>query len=318
MDKKDAKKFEELYSKEDAHAMKTFEEIESELQISRNFYINELSEERKKTNFEDEYRSIFQLNAFEKSFAEQFIRDTDLGSFSYYSRSWILTSGMYLAYKNNNMSILKNCLHTMNRLTYGSTLSTCSGHNHSGSFEKVIYALADCDIDLVKKYLPKVHGLADNKTAPFFRPSCNMIMGLIYENTEWVEEARAQSIKFCGQKSSAKNDVLVVKYLLALSEPNVQNASALLQEIANNYRKTTWLFNFKNEFLKFFGVYIHGLYYLAHFVLSQNDFNRLIIPEHSVFWKEFDLFTKSVNFSKGNLMLNLDGNLKTVKRLFDE
>ena len=318
MDKKDAKKFEELYLKEDAYAMRTFEEIEKELQRCRNFYVNELSEERKKINFEGEYKSIFQLNAFDKPFAEKLIRDTDLGSFSYSSRSWILTNGMYQAYKSNDMSILKNCLHTNNRLTYGHTLTTISGYNHSGSFEKVIYAFADCDIELVKKYLPKVHGLADKKTYPFFRPSCNLIMGLIYENAEWIEEARVQSAKFCGQKSSAKNDVLVVKYLLALSEKDMLNACALLQEIADNYRKINGLFNFKNEFLKFFGVYVHGLYHIAHFVLSQENFNKLAMPEHSIFWKEFELFTEKVNFTKGNLVLNLDNNLKTVRRLFDE
>jgi hypothetical protein len=318
MDKKDTKKFEDLYLKEDAYAMRTFEEIENELQRSRKFYVNELSEERKRINFENEYESIFQLNAFEKPFAEQLIRDTNLGSFSYSNRSWILNNGMYQAHKTNDMSILKNCLYTTNRFTYGYTISTCSGYNHSGSFENVIYAFADCDIDLVKKYLPKTHGLADKKTMPFFRASCNLIMGLIYGNAEWIEEAKVQCEKFCVQKSSPKYDVLVVKYLLSLSEKDISGASLLLQEITDNYRKTSWLFNFKNEFLKFFGLYIHGLYYIAHFVLQQEDFDRITVPEHSVFWKDFDLFTKTVNFSKGNLLLRLDNNLQTVKRLFDE
>jgi len=84
------------------------------------------------------------------------------------------------------------------------------GYNHSGRFLEVIYAFADCDIDLVRKYLPETHGLADKKTYPFFRPSCNLIMGMIYNNPEWVKEAKIQAEKYCGQKSSAKNDVLVV------------------------------------------------------------------------------------------------------------
>ena len=317
MDKKDSKKLEELYLKEAAYPMRSFEEIETELQRCRNFYLNEISEERKKINFEDEYKSVFQLNAFDKDFAEKLARDTDLGAFSYSARSWILANGMYQAYKTGDMSILKNALHTMNRLTYGYTLSTCSGCNHSGSFEKVIYAFADCDIDLVKKYLPKIHGLADNNTMPFFRASCNLIMGMVYENIEWIKEAQIQCVKFNERKSSSKNDVLVVKYLLALSEKDISNASVLLQDITDNYRKTSWLFSFKSEFLKLFGVYVHGLYNAAHFVLSQEDFNKLNIPEHSVFWEEFDLYTKKVNYPKGNLVLNLNGNLKTVKRLFD-
>ena len=317
MDKKDSKKLEELYWKEDVYALRTFEEIETELQRCRNFYINELSEERKKINFENEYKSVLQLNAFDKDFAEKLIRDTDLGAFSYSARSWILTNGMYQAYKAGNMSILKNALHTMNRLTYGYTLSTCGGYNHSGSFEKVIYAFADCDIDLVKKYLPKVHGMADNNTTPFLRASCNLIIGMIYKNSEWIKEAQTQCVKFNERKSSPKNDILVVKYLLALSNKDISTATVLLQEIADNYRKMSWLFNFKSEFLKFFGAYVHGLYYVGYFVLENPLFNQIESPKHSIFWSEFDQYTKETDFSKGIPILKFENNLKTVKRLFD-
>lgn len=153
---------------------------------------------------------------------------------------------------------------------------------------------------------------------PFFRASCNLIMGLIYQNMVWVDEACVQCEKFCGQKTAPKYDVLVVKYLVALSKRDLPGASVLLQEIANSYRKTTWLFSYRSEFLKFFGVYVHGLYNIGHFVLEQEDFNQLSMPEHSVFWKEFDLYTKKVSFSKGNLILKLEGNLQSVRRLFDE
>lgn len=316
MDKKEAKKFEELYNAEDGSSHETFEWIENELHKGRDFYLNGLSEERKKINFEGDYKNIYHLNAFDKDFAEQLIRDTEAGTL-YSTRTQILVNGMYKAYKTNDMSILKNCLHTLNRLNYGESLSSCGGYNHSGNYEKVIYALADCDIDLVKKYLPKIHGLADRNTHPFLRPSCNIIMGLIYNNDEWLKEAQLQGEKFCAAKSSAKYDVLAVKYLLALSNRNIPETSVLLQEIANNYKKTTWLFNFKSEFLKFFGVYVHGLYYLAHFVLSTDEFNQLTVPEHTVFWKDFDMYTKQNNFTKGNLMLKLDGNLLSVRRLFD-
>lgn len=318
MDKKDAIRFEELYLKEDAYALKSSDAIVSELRDQRLFYLNGLSEERKKINFENSYKSIFQLNAFNKDFAEKFVHDTDLGATSYSTRSWILSNGMYKAYKNNDISFLKNSLHTMNRLVYGYMLGSCGGYNHSGSFEEVIYAFADCDIDLVKKCLPKVHGLADNNTMPFFRVSCNLIMGLIYKNPDWVKEAKIQCATFNERKSSTKNDVLAVKYLMALSEKDTSGASLLIQEIANNYKKINWLFNFKSDFLKFFGVYVHGLYNIANFVLDEDLFSQIVTPEHSIFWKEFDAYTKSVGFSKGNLMLNFDGELETVKRLFDE
>lgn len=317
MDKKDSKKFEELYWKEDAYARRTFEEIEKLIQCYRDAYINDLSEERKKIFFEDKYESSFQLNAYNKDYAEKLLRDVNLSPNSYSTRSWILTNGMYLTYKNNDVGILKNALHTLNRLTYGEMLSTSGGYNHSGSFVEVIYAFADGDVELVKRYLPVIHGLADNKTYLFFRPGCNLIMGMIYENSKWIEEAQNQALKFCERKSSAKNDILVVEYLLALNRKEIDKASSLLQEITDNYRKMNWLFNFKNGFLKFFGVYIHGLYYFARFVLPDELFRQMNVPEHSVFWQDFDLYTKKMNFSTGKSIFKWEGNCTGLNRLFE-
>lgn len=317
MDKKDIKKFEELYWKEDESAVRTFEDIEAKLRDSRNFYLKELAEERKKADFENAYRSNFELNAYDKEFAEKFVHDINLAKGGYSLRFWILTNGMYESYKTGDMSVLKNALHTMNRLMYGNTLITCSGVNQAGNFERVIYAFADCDIDLAKKYFPKIHGLADNNAHPFAKSCCNLIMGMIYKNSDWEAEAQQQAQSFNQRKSSAKSDVLVVDYLLALSKRDDKKASILIQEIANSYRKMTWLFNFNSEFLKFFGVFVHGLYNIAHFVLDKELFSQIKIPEHSVFWKEFDLYTKEHHFSKGELIFKFDNELETVKRLFD-
>lgn len=317
MDKKDSKKFESLYRNNDDNSLRTFEEIEERLYRDRAFYINEFTEERKKAEFEESYKYISQLNVFNKDYAEKLIRDINLGPNSYSTRSKILTYGMYHAYKTNDMSILKNALHTLNRLTYSCVLDLCSGYNHSGAFENVIYAFADCDIELVKRLFPKEHGLADKNTHPFYRPSCNLIMGMIYENDEWKEEAQNQAIIFLERKSSKKNDILVVKYLLALSRKDIAQASLFLQEIADNYRKMSWLFNFKNEFLKFFAVYVHGLYYMAHFVLSEELFKQIILPEHSVFWKDFDSYTKETNFSTGKSIFEWKGDTASLNYLFE-
>ena len=71
MDKKDAKRFKELYFQENAYAQRNFEEIELNLQKNRDSYLNEISEERKKEKFEKAYKSIYQLNCYDKAFAEK-------------------------------------------------------------------------------------------------------------------------------------------------------------------------------------------------------------------------------------------------------
>ena len=316
MDKKDAKKFEELYHKENAYALRTFEEVEEELRQRRLNYL-EMRGEQKKINFSSYYNSIYALKALDKGYAEKLVDDIGLCGISYSTYSWILANGMYNAYKTCNMSVLKNALHTKNRLSFGNRLMLCGGFNHSGNFERVIYAFADCDIDLVEKYLPKQLGLADNNTYPFFRPCCNLIMGMVYQNSSWIKEAQQQVERFKQRKSSPKNDILVACYLLALSEQNTSEASQLLQEIVANYRKMTWIFNFTSEFRKFFGIYVHGLYNIGYFVLSAERFSQIQVPEHSVFWKELDSYTKEHGFATGKNIFRLEGELSGLKRLFD-
>jgi hypothetical protein len=80
-----------------------------------------------------------------------------------------------------------------------------------------------------------------------------------------------------------------------------------------------WLVEF-HEFVKYFGVFVHGLYNLARYALPEEKFCELKTPEHAVFWNNFDRHTKEQGFTRGRLVsgLNLTGNLSGLKILFEE
>lgn len=103
---------------------------------------------------------------------------------------------------------------------------------------------------------------------------------------------------------------------MALANKELKEASHIIQEIAENYKKMKWIFEFKTPFLKSFGILVHGLYYLAYFTLSSEDFKKIKTPHHIVFWDNFDDYTKSNHFQKGRLILKLEDELSELKVLF--
>lgn len=323
MNKKEIKLLEELFWVDDVNGpnFRTFEEIESRLLYKKQHFDEVVSEEMQEFNFIKSYKSISQLQVLGKDYARKFIKDINfLSIISPNTLYDILSIGIYNAHKTGQMKILKDALFTKNRLEYGDNLQVSGDTNHSGAFLNVVEAFADCDIELVKKYFPIELGLADKKDSHshnFSRCASNLIISMLYDNEIWLKESSDLAEKILSQKSANKYDKLVIDYLLALTKKEILIASNTLQEIANVYKKTTWLFNFKNPFLKFFGVYIHGLYNLAYYILPENKFHELKIPEHTVFWKEFDIYNKQNKFTNGKLVLKLNSKLNGLNRLFE-
>lgn len=317
MDKKDIKSLEKLFweDKPGAYNFRTFDEIEEKIKEYKKEK-REVSRDRQKEIFEERYTSSPTLRLYDRAEAEALSYQILCGEFKF-ARRYILTIGIYDGYKTGDMSILKNALYTQNRINYADDLVTWGSNSHARHFADVIYAFADCDLKLVKKYFPEKFGIVSSRDTHHFYIGTNLIMSMLYSNKTWLEEALKPVEKFMKAKGSIKSCILGIRYLIALSQQDIDEASKLLQEIADIYRKISWIHNFGNPFLKFFGVYIHGLYNLAYFVLPQEKFNQLRIPEHSVFWKEFDHYTKENNFNSGSLCIKVADQMSDFKLVFD-
>ncbi|HGL6714532.1 hypothetical protein NTJ56_20450 [Burkholderia contaminans] len=318
MDTKDKRKLEALWVKHREGDVwpSTIPAFEARLRNIQQVH-HDFPEERKQSDFERAYAANGQLQILGKEQARSFFDETCATHSFPTDIDYLLSIGIYRAFHETDMSLLKDALHTWNRLKFGNRLHTPTG-SHGYHFRELMYAMADCDIGLVKQYIPRELGLAERDCFPFFRVGSNLVAVMVYDNPRQtaVEKTLALAETYVGRKGSPKGSVFVVRYLMALLNGQVDEASHYLQCIANEYRKMTWLVEF-HEFLKYFGAFVHGLYNLAHYVLPEAHFALLKTPEHSVFWGDFDRLTKERNFGTGTLIkgLNLTGNLGGLRRL---
>jgi hypothetical protein len=190
---------------------------------------------------------------------------------------------------------------------------------HGFNFASLIHAMADCDTELVKQYMPRELGFAPRGVHPFSRAGSNLVALLVHDNIgpKAIESTLALADAFVNRKGSSRANALVIRYLAALLRRDVAVAAECLPQIAELYRKMEWLVQF-NDFLKFFGIFVHGLYNLAHRALPTDQFALLPPVDHPVFWKGFDRLTKERQFTPGKLVdgLSLTAELSGLQRLF--
>lgn len=228
----------------------------------------------------------------------------------------ILNWGIYTAVHTEDWQTLTDALYTHNRLNFATDLLLPNGYNHAGYIERAIMAFAACDLDLVEKYIPKSLGLADKNVHPFLRVICNLIIGLYYKEEMLLKEAVFNAEKFVVRKGSGKAEVFVVRYLLALVWGDMGKASDYLLAVVENYRRMQWLYERENDQLKQCAVYVHGLYNLAYFTLSAPLFEKLIRPNHPLFFAEWLDHQASQGFEMGKPSFAVDADLPSLKHLF--
>jgi hypothetical protein len=271
--------------------------------------------------FEKSWRYSPFLFQLEKEVAFKILDDTAAAhsTFSDHYNKDMLAIGIQRALNHGDTAFLKDALHTWNRINFGANLHQTAGFGYN--FASLVHAMADCDVELVKGYMPREMGLVPRGVHPLSRVGSNLVTLLVHEKVgpQAVESTLALADIFVNRKGSAKSDALVIRYLAALLRRDVVEAAQCLPQIAIGYRKMNWIVEF-NPWLKFFGTFVHGLYNLAHHALSAEQFAQIGVPEHPVFWKDFDSLTKQRQFTPGKLVegFNLTGELSGLRRLFDD
>lgn len=228
----------------------------------------------------------------------------------------VLNWGILFAVNTADWQVLTDALYTHNRLAFATDLLLPNGYNHTGYIERVIFAFAACDLDLVEKYLPKSLGLGGKDVHPFLGVIGNLVIGLYYKEKDQLKKAVSNADKFVQRKGSGKGEVLVVRYLLALIAEDMQTASEVLQAVIEGYRRMLWLHESQDNLLNYCAVYVHGLYNLARFMLPVEAFSSLSMPNHPLFIREWVEHQKKKNFSSGSVLFNLITDLPDLKGLF--
>jgi hypothetical protein len=321
MDPKDTKKLERLWREHCQAGLRpgNVPAFEAELRKAQQRHDGS-AQARKEGDFEAAYDGNHLLHVMGKEEAQRFFHDTCATHGFPQIMDELLAIGIYRGNHSNDMAFLKDALHTWNRLMRGYHLHL-PGSGAGYRFRELIYAMADGDVDLVKSYIPRQQCIAPRGCFPFFRVGNNLMAVLIHDNPNpaVVEKTFALAETYISRKGSPRGSVLVIRYLVALLSGTMDQASDYLQSVAEEYRRMAWLVEF-NEFAKYFGIFVHGLYGLAHYALPADSFSRLRPPRHSVFWNEFDRLTKERSFTPGHLLqsLNLTGNLGGLQRLFGD
>ncbi len=222
----------------------------------------------------------------------------------------IVSVGIYNSYMENNMPLLNNSLFSYNRLNYNRDILFSSGTDHSRFFVSSLESFAGNDCSLIIKMFPTEKGLTVQGDK-FAVISCNLIISMFHKKQDWLEKSIFNAEKYLTQKIGIF-DKAVINYLVSLAKSNIEEASNWLFEISKLYKKANFLHNFKNPFYKIFGLFIHGLHNFAYHTLPKSLFEKIEVPNHTVFWSEFSQYQKENNFRIGEPVIIFDGELKNL------
>ena len=128
----------------------------------------------------------------------------------------------------------------------------------------------------------------------------NMMMGLYLHDDAAIKRGMAEAEKLLGQKTVGKWYKELSRFMLALVNRDMTEASRSLNTLCENYRY------YDQELLSFeklFCTPAHGLYNFARRVLTGTEFSRLEMPSSPTFFREFALWQRDNNYPAGKQAL---------------
>jgi tetratricopeptide (TPR) repeat protein len=228
----------------------------------------------------------------------------------------VMDLGFVEAYQKGEMKSLHEALFTYNRLNFPYIRGISSSEDDGNEYlicRNIIEAFAACDIETVKKYCP-LTGPILTKGYKMWFIGYNLILGLLYKNEERIEKGIKQAEKALTTKLP-KFDIAVITYLLALAKKDAEQANEQFTAMTAIYKKLG-LFNFLYQFVKVYALLPHGLYNMAYYFLSSEDFNKIIPLENTAFWVEFMEYQKSIGFIHGEPYIEFNGNLTSLNSIY--
>ncbi|MCB7306085.1 hypothetical protein NE683_18795 [Bariatricus massiliensis] len=227
--------------------------------------------------------------------------------------------GIYLSCKENDMTYMHNSIFQGNR--FGTIRSNClqGGVDQADNLTNIILALASNDIEILDKIMPYHLGFSTNG---FLHAHYNMIMSLMNKDIENANRAKNQLEKFMSKKRS-KLELSFSRYLVSLIERDLNKISIYLQEICVYLTRTDWVQHAiflsvsYNKLGHSVALFAHGLYHLAYFYLTPEEFSKIEMPEHKSFIKEYEYYNHKNGFCSGKTLIDFTNENKLLSRLID-
>lgn len=217
--------------------------------------------------------------------------------------------GLYEAFSAWDMQLLNNVLYQASRHETIQRGGSASGYDHCINFFKVIEAMAANDTQLVFSLLPKELGLSQNGHT-LLLTGTNLIMALLYPDEQILEKSREKATKYLLSKRTALERALI-ECLLSLADHDIEKTSLTLKDICVASRKSQG----QTPLSKCFCRNAHGLYHLAHLVLSEIEFQKLEPPQDEGFINQLAHWNSKNDFPKGDLFLTMPGDLALMNSI---
>jgi hypothetical protein len=227
----------------------------------------------------------------------------------------ILSMGIYHASRTGDMQVLNDAFFSYNRLKLEKDKFYCHP-DRSLYMVNVMECLAGNDMASVTRMLDPASGPSVNGHR-FTITAANLVMGLLLNDPERKNMAEEAARGFL-QKKNGRFENAMVNYLVSLSRNDVAGASNHLSEACIVYNNCKWLHDFQNPFLKVFGAFPHGMYNLAFHVLNRETFDKLHLPDHQVFWKDYAMYCIANDFSHGKPYIVFDQELEGLNCIYND
>ena len=144
-------------------------------------------------------------------------------------------------------------------------------------------------------------------------PYYNMVYAMTYHDDEVGKKAQAELSTFM-EKKRTQFDLKLAKFFYDLYQKDVDGVNCGLQELCDLMGKCKWI----NEHIygldkdiqtlgKMVAIFIHGLYHIAMKFLEDSPLlDKIKMPEHKSFIKEYEEFNIEKNFPEPHNLINFD------------
>ena len=222
----------------------------------------------------------------------------------------LMFAGINKAFITGDMAYMLNGIYQENRFNciYGNRAN--SGGAQTINFIEVVLAYSCNDYKLLERIMPFEAGPASSGySAPYY----NMVYAITYHDDEVGKKAQAELSTFM-EKKRTQFDLKLAKFFYDLYQKDVDGVNRGLQELCDLMGKCKWI----NEHIygldkdiqtlgKMVAIFIHGLYHIAMKFLEDSPLlDKIKMPEHKSFIKEYEEFNIEKNFPEPHNLINFD------------
>ncbi|MED3549372.1 hypothetical protein [Cytobacillus praedii] len=217
--------------------------------------------------------------------------------------------GLSQAFQNNDYELLNNAIYHYSK--HRLLDIKAGGYDHCLYFWNVMDSMACNYKEAVEKCFPEELGLCKNGY-PFYVVASNLLMSLWYKNQQWMELAYPAGEKFLRQKKGLWEKAIVA-YLMALSKNDIEKATEALCDVCKYSTRLD-----RPKIYKCFCTEAQGLYQIARYILSEDDFNRIEMPMNDNFCKGLISWQSEHHYpEKGKMIVHYPEKLDVMNHILD-